>query len=181
MSKGFNDLIAKVNTCGMKKVAVAVAQDAHVLEAVKAAKERKIAEAILVGDQAKIEEVAASIQMDLSGYEIIHAKDTGVIPGFSDSLINFGDYLLGVGFNEFNETKLEVYREGNDTVESVCKYELMGTYPELEYKSFLIDRENGLFGFAYHEYGNRNQQFYVLLGFDGNSFTEIAKVPMLYS
>ena len=41
MSKGFNDLIEKVNTCGVKKVAVAVAQDAHVLEAVRAAKERK--------------------------------------------------------------------------------------------------------------------------------------------
>ena len=34
--------------------------------------------------------------------------------------------------------------------------------PYLEYKSFLIDRENGLFGFAYHEYGHSNQQFYVL-------------------
>ena len=67
MSKGFNGLIEKVNTCGVKKVAVAVAQDAHVLEAVRAAKERKIAEAILVGDKAKIEEVAASINMDLEG------------------------------------------------------------------------------------------------------------------
>ena len=36
MSKGFNGLIEKVNTCGVKKVAVAVAQDAHVLEAVTA-------------------------------------------------------------------------------------------------------------------------------------------------
>ena len=56
MSKGFNELIEKVNTCGVKKVAVAVAQDAHVLEAVRAAKERKIAEAVLVGDKAKIED-----------------------------------------------------------------------------------------------------------------------------
>ena len=50
MSKTFADLIAKVNECGTKKVAVAVAQDSAVLEAVKVAKERRIADAILVGD-----------------------------------------------------------------------------------------------------------------------------------
>ena len=76
MSKGFDDLISKVNDCSMKTVAVAVAQDAPVLEAIRAAKERKIANAILVGDKAKIEEVAASIDMDLTGYEIIDIEDT---------------------------------------------------------------------------------------------------------
>ncbi|MDE7330810.1 MAG: phosphate butyryltransferase [Lachnospiraceae bacterium] len=76
MSKTFADLIAKVNECGTKKVAVAVAQDSAVLEAVKAAKERKIADAILVGDEAKIKEIAASMNMDLSGFEIIHVEDT---------------------------------------------------------------------------------------------------------
>ena len=115
---------------------------------------------------------------DISDKGNITSKDTGVIPGFSDSLINFGDYLLGVGLNEFSETKLEVYREGDGSVESVCKYELMDTYPELSYKSFFIDRENGLFGFSYHEYNDRNQHYYVLLSFDGNSFTELARVPV---
>jgi uncharacterized secreted protein with C-terminal beta-propeller domain len=115
---------------------------------------------------------------DISDTGNITSKDTGVIPGFSDSLINFGDYLLGVGYNDIRETKLEVYKEGDTAVESVCVYEPEMTAPYLEYKSFLIDRENGLFGFAYHEYGHSNQQFYVLLGFDGNTFTEIAKVPI---
>lgn len=76
MSKTFADLIARVNECGAKKVAVAVAQDSAVLEAVKAAKERKIADAILVGDEAKIKEIAASMDMDLSGFEIINVEDT---------------------------------------------------------------------------------------------------------
>ena len=49
MSKSFEDLLSKVSECEMKKVAVAVAQDSAVLEAVVAAKERGIAEAILVG------------------------------------------------------------------------------------------------------------------------------------
>lgn len=75
MSKTFSDLIAKVGECGMKKVAVAVAQDSAVLEAVQAAKERKIADAILVGDEAKIKEIAAEINIDLSDFEIINVED----------------------------------------------------------------------------------------------------------
>ena len=34
MSKSFDALLSKVNECSMKKVAVAVAQDAPVLEAI---------------------------------------------------------------------------------------------------------------------------------------------------
>lgn len=75
MSKGFDSIISKVSTCGMKTVSVAVAQDSAVLEAVQAAKERNIANAILVGDEEKIKEVAASINMDLRGFEIIHEPD----------------------------------------------------------------------------------------------------------
>lgn len=72
----FDALLDKISACSTKKVAVAVAQDDAVLEAVKAAKERNIAEAILVGDEDKIKEVADSINMDLEGYEIIDVKDT---------------------------------------------------------------------------------------------------------
>ena len=75
MSKGFDDIISKVSECSVKTVSVAVAEDSAVLEAVKAAKERNIANAILVGDEAKIREVASSINMDLSGFEIIHEPD----------------------------------------------------------------------------------------------------------
>ena len=38
MSKSFNDLLSQVSACSKKKLAVAVAQDKAVLEAVKAAK-----------------------------------------------------------------------------------------------------------------------------------------------
>ena len=75
MSKTFADLIAKVNEYGTKKVAVAVAQDSAVLEAVKAAKERKIADAILVGNEKEIREIAASLDMNLDGFEIINVED----------------------------------------------------------------------------------------------------------
>lgn len=75
MNKGFDGLISKVNECSVKKVAVAVAQDSAVLEAVDAAKKRNIAEAVLVGDKDKIAEVAKETGIDLSGYEIIHEAD----------------------------------------------------------------------------------------------------------
>ncbi|NLZ49891.1 MAG: phosphate butyryltransferase [Clostridiales bacterium] len=72
MVKNFDDLLAKVKSGRVKKVAVAVAQDEPVLEAIKAAQEQGIAEAILVGDQEAIKEIANKIDMDLSKYEIIH-------------------------------------------------------------------------------------------------------------
>lgn len=72
----FEALLEKVKSCSMKKLAVAVAQDDAVLEAVAAAKERDIADAILVGDEDKIKEIAASFNIDISGFEIIDVKDT---------------------------------------------------------------------------------------------------------
>ena len=76
MSKSFEELISKANQKTLKKVSVYNAQDEPVLQAVKAAKEQNIATAILVGDEAKIREIAASIDMDLTDFEIINEPDT---------------------------------------------------------------------------------------------------------
>lgn len=75
MSKNFDDLMERVKKGEKKTVSVAVAQDEPVLEAVKAAKERGIAEAILVGDKYKIREMAVKIDMDLNQFEVIHEPD----------------------------------------------------------------------------------------------------------
>ena len=76
MSKSFEELISNANQKTLKKVSVSNAQDEPVLQAVKAAKEQNIATAILVGDEAKIREIAASIDMDLTDFEIINEPDT---------------------------------------------------------------------------------------------------------
>ena len=76
MSKSFEELISKANQKTLKKVSVSNAQDEPVLQAVKAAKEQNVATAILVGDEAKIREIAASIDMDLTDFEIINEPDT---------------------------------------------------------------------------------------------------------
>jgi phosphate butyryltransferase len=75
MKKGFDELVAKVKECGMKKVAISVAQDSAVLEAVRAAKDRGIAEAVLVGDETKIKEIAAQIGVKIDDFEIINEPD----------------------------------------------------------------------------------------------------------
>ena len=75
MKKGFDDIVAKVKECGMKKVAVSVAQDSAVLEAVRAAKDLGIADAILVGDEAKIKEIAAQIGVKIDDFKIINEPD----------------------------------------------------------------------------------------------------------
>ena len=71
----FDDIIAKVKECGKKTVAVSVAQDEAVLQAVMEAKKRGIADAILVGDEEKIKVLADKIGMDLSQFEVINEPD----------------------------------------------------------------------------------------------------------
>lgn len=65
MSKNFDDLLSKVSECSKKILSVAVAQDKAVLEAVKAAKERGIADAILVGNEAEIRETEPPFPMNM--------------------------------------------------------------------------------------------------------------------
>lgn len=75
MIKNFQDVLQKVKSLNTKKIAVAVAQDKPVLEAIKDAQEQGIADAILVGDKVKIQEVASEIGMDLSKFEIVEESD----------------------------------------------------------------------------------------------------------
>ena len=75
MAKNFDELMKKLSECSKKKVAVSVAQDKPVLEAIKAAKERNIADAILVGDADKIKTIADEIGMNLDEFEVVDVKD----------------------------------------------------------------------------------------------------------
>lgn len=75
MIRTFDEVISKVKSQSMKKVAVAVAQDEPVLEAIRDAKKNGIADAILVGDKEEIIKIAEKIGMDINKYEIIDEKD----------------------------------------------------------------------------------------------------------
>lgn len=75
MIRNFEEVLQKVKTQQIKKVAVAVAQDEPVLEAVNDAKLNGIADAILVGDEDKIRAIAEKIGMDITKYEIVDEKN----------------------------------------------------------------------------------------------------------
>lgn len=158
MSKSFDDLISKVSECSVKKVAVAVAQDSAVLEAVQAAKERNIAEAILVGDADKIKEVAASINMSLDGFEIIDEKEDYTAALKAVELVHTGKadmYMKGlIDTKSFLKSVLdkEVGLRTGKTLSHVCVFEIEGighllflsdvaflTYPSLEEKVHIVE------------------------------------------
>lgn len=109
---------------------------------------------------------------DLSDYENITYTDTGTIDGFSSSLINLGDgFLLGIGQLNASTLKIEVYEQGPDGVVSVDAITLHASY-STDYKSYLVDRENRLFGFGFYslldqDNYRKNEDYYVLIHFDG--------------
>lgn len=110
---------------------------------------------------------------DLSDLNNITWKDTGTIDGYSTSLINLGDgYLLGIGYNEFRQLKIEVYEETADGVISVCAYEREAIFSE-KYKSYLVDRENNLIGLHVADSDGTGNRPYLLLHFDGYNLNEV--------
>lgn len=75
MITNFTQLMEAANTGPRRKLAVAVAQDSEVLSALHDAREAGIADAILVGDEGKIREIAAQADISLDGWEIVHESD----------------------------------------------------------------------------------------------------------
>ena len=67
-------LLEYAKEVGPKKISVACAEDAEVMEAVENARKAGIAEAFLVGNADKIKEVADKLGIDLANYEIVDEK-----------------------------------------------------------------------------------------------------------
>ncbi len=75
MLRNFADVLQAVKELPPRKVAVAVAQDDAVLEAIQGAREQGIADFILVGDKEKILALASTANINLEGLEIVHQPD----------------------------------------------------------------------------------------------------------
>ena len=73
--KNFDELLEAVEAHPLRKVAVAVAQDPSVIQAVVEARRRNIAEAVLVGDAGEIRSAAESAGMGLEGLEVMDEPD----------------------------------------------------------------------------------------------------------
>jgi phosphate butyryltransferase len=158
MSKNFNDLVAKASSGKKRILSVSVAQDKPVLEAVKIAKEKGICDAILVGDEAKIREIAASIDMNLDDYRIVNEPDTDAAAITAVKLVH--DHEADILMKGLLETKTflksvlnkEVGLRGHKMMSHVCVFEVKGidrllfftdvafnTYPTLEDKAVIIE------------------------------------------
>ncbi len=158
MSKTFEELIAKVKQVDMKTVAVSVAQDDEVLKAVRMAKDRGVANAILVGHKDKIEKIAKENKIDISDFEIKHYEDDieaslaavklvhdGVADMYMKGILNTKDFLKSV-------LDKEVGLRTGKPLSHVAVFEVEGlpkllyltdvafmTYPTLEDKVALIN------------------------------------------
>ena len=104
---------------------------------------------------------------------------TDDIPGFSTSLINYGNgILLGIGEDEYGQTKVEIYKEGKDsTVVSLGTYVIRGKY-STDYKALYVNREYGLFGFGITDYKQTDSQRYVMLQVKNGVITEVFNVTL---
>ncbi len=110
---------------------------------------------------------------DLSDYSNITYTDTGVIDGFSRSLINLGEgFLLGIGSENWQYNKVDVYEEAAGQVVSVDAFKFTGQY-SFDYKDYLVNREENLFGFVV-AYDDVYGYSYLLLQFDGYKINVIS-------
>ena len=75
MIKNFSQLVNQVKSSQNHKIAVAVAQDEDVLEALEKARKADLADAILVGDQKKIIRIARRKKLDIEQFEIVHVTE----------------------------------------------------------------------------------------------------------
>ena len=158
MSKSFDDLLDRLSQVEKKKVSVAVAQDDEVLLAVKAAKEKGIADSILVGDVDKIKPIADEIGMDLNDYEVIDVKDPIEASLAAVKLVHDGKadmYMKGlIDTKDFLRSVLdkEVGLRTGKPLSHVCVFEMEGVdhllfltdvafvpYPTLEDKANIIN------------------------------------------
>ena len=158
MSKSFDDIISKAGSGKLQKLSVAVAQDDAVLEAVKVAKERGIADALLVGDEAQIREIAASINMNLDDFQIVNEPDVNAAALKAVELVHNkeADILLKgyLDTKPFLQSVLnkEVGLRTGKMMSHVCVFEIEGidrllfftdvafnTYPTLEDKVHIIE------------------------------------------
>lgn len=116
---------------------------------------------------------------DLSDYNNISYAHTGFIDGFSTSLIDMGEgYLLGIGREDGVNNRIEVYKREGDKVISVDKY-LFGGSMSVEYKSFLINREENLLGVFVKKYtkdSSSAKDTFLVLRLEGERIVPTAEI-----
>lgn len=101
--------------------------------------------------------------IDLSNLEDVKVYESDEIYGYSTSLINIGnDLLIGIGYGQSSSyLKIELYKKEGDSVVSLDKYELNASF-STTYKSYMVNRELGLVGIGYRNWGGTSEKYLVL-------------------
>ncbi len=89
--KSLSQLVEKVKSNNTKVLVVAVAEDIHVLEAIKEAYKIKIIKPILVGNLVKIKEISEKINFNISEIQIINETDNIKACNIAVNLIKKGE------------------------------------------------------------------------------------------
>ena len=156
--KHFKKIVDQVKSAKKKVISVAAAGDLNVLEAVWEAHKRGIADAILVGDEAKINEIAKSHNMDVTQFKIINEVDPIAAAHIAVGLVHNGEadmYMKGlIDTKNFLKSVLDkkVGLRTGRPLSHVAVFEIKGikqllflsdvafmTYPTLEDKAHIIE------------------------------------------
>ena len=157
MSKSFDELLSRVLQCDKKVLSVACAQDEAVLEAVEEAKQLGIVDVILVGDEPKIRQLCAGLNINPDDFRIIHEVDNVEASLKAVKLVHDGEadmYMKGLlNTKDFLKSVLnkEVGLRTGKPLSHVCVFEIPGIdhllflsdvafmpYPTLEDKKAII-------------------------------------------
>lgn len=147
----------------MKKLAIAGADNPETIETSRKAKDMKIGDSILIGNEKKIREIAKEINIDISDFEVVDLSDPTEISRYAVKLVHDGKadmYVKGsIETRDVLKAVLdnEIGLKTNDLISLVGVFEIDGKlkyftdpsvipYPTLQMKVQLI---NNVVKFAY--------------------------------
>ena len=104
------------------------------------------------------------------------------LPGYSDYLHFYDENsMLGLGMENDNYLKLEMYNVSNGKAKQISKKVLkryMDSDALHEYKSIIVDKEKNLIGFKATLSNGNYEDVYVLYRFENNKFKKLAEVSL---
>ena len=104
------------------------------------------------------------------------------LPGYSDYLHFYDENsMLGLGMENDNYLKLEMYNVSNGKAKQISKKVLkryMYSDALHDYKSIIVDKEKNLIGFKATLSNGNYEDVYVLYRFENNKFKKLAEVSL---
>lgn len=140
----FNQLIHQVkNFDSVRKVAVVCAHDQHTLEAIQQAEEDGLVEAILIGNQQKIEAILETLSFDKKA-SIVHIEDDFKCAEYAVALVHKGqvDFIMKGKIQTADLLKAVVDKEKGLRTDRVMSHVVFNEIPN--YHKLLVVTDGGM-------------------------------------